>query len=109
MLPPLSNRLACQELTSKKCDEQGPPCANCVVRKTECVYQSASEIQKNKKTALTRRPKRIKPAPENSPESTSQVSDTTPEIVLFANPPTFSLSPSPVAFSSTLQEERLLE
>ncbi|KAF2671604.1 hypothetical protein BT63DRAFT_422145 [Microthyrium microscopicum] len=34
------SRRGCQNCKKKhvKCDEQGPPCANCVVRKLDCVY-----------------------------------------------------------------------
>ncbi|KAH8807549.1 C6 transcription factor [Xylogone sp. PMI_703] len=38
------SRRGCQSCKKRhvKCDEQGPPCANCVARKVECVYTSRS-------------------------------------------------------------------
>ncbi|PGH33627.1 hypothetical protein GX50_03537 [[Emmonsia] crescens] len=100
-----------------KCDEQGPPCANCVVRKADCVYQPSSEAKskvirkKRTTTALARRSKddALSSSRKQSPEEASELRSG----LLSISPPDSSLMihpcTSPVAFSSTTESNRLLE
>ncbi|KAK2761216.1 hypothetical protein FQN54_001737 [Arachnomyces sp. PD_36] len=115
------SRRGCQSCKKKhvKCDEQGPPCANCVVRKIECVYAPAPEagVKKRRAAPLARRPKRDPPQNEPaiqvqgksrdpSPGSSGTENSTT---TLAINSITSMNTPSPLAFSNFSESNRSLE
>ncbi|KAL9948404.1 hypothetical protein D7B24_007161 [Verticillium nonalfalfae] len=102
-----------------KCDEQGPPCANCVIRKTTstCFYPKSAKdlardtikeisIRPKSDTCKTRGPSVVTVTYRGSsrPEDTSQSVGHRSSQSLSR-----SLSPSPAAFSSISSNERLLE
>ncbi|PGH14104.1 hypothetical protein AJ79_03221 [Helicocarpus griseus UAMH5409] len=100
-----------------KCDEQGPPCANCVVRKTDCVYQSPAEVKskatRRKKTAsaLTRRSRESSSndSREQSPPDLSKAFSVVSSGCSSGSSLTIHPCTSPVSFSSTTESNRLLE
>ncbi|KAE9374416.1 hypothetical protein N431DRAFT_503275 [Stipitochalara longipes BDJ] len=102
------SRRGCQNCKKRhvKCDEQSPRCANCIVRKLNCIYQSHPESG-GTSTSLTRRPKK---APRSDPlESSSDSSSVVESRISVVPSPASSLASSPAAFSSTPESHRLLE
>ncbi|KAN0102978.1 hypothetical protein V8E51_011291 [Hyaloscypha variabilis] len=106
------SRRGCQNCKKRhvKCDEQIPRCANCIVRKLDCVYQSTREPGGSSATTtlLTRRPRkapRSDPPPESSSDSSSVIKSRTSIVPS----PASSLVSSPAAFSSSPESHRLLE
>ncbi|KAK8051540.1 hypothetical protein PG993_002925 [Apiospora rasikravindrae] len=80
-----------------KCDEQGPPCTNCVLREAECIYPTPEELEEarlRKQTAgdavrpKTKAPKLVK---KESPPSC--LAPTTPQLLSGPSQPPVSGEP----------------
>ncbi|KAK2748951.1 hypothetical protein FQN57_007234 [Myotisia sp. PD_48] len=82
-----------------ECDEQGPPCVNCVVRNLKCVYWLPPPQGSTPRHTKSQSTKNSQEAPHSTSSSETECS----------NGFTTTLSPSPLAFSSTPDSQRLLE
>ncbi|KLJ06956.1 hypothetical protein EMPG_17564 [Blastomyces silverae] len=98
-----------------KCDEQGPPCANCVVRKSDCAYQlpaAKPKVTRKKRTTTALATLSKNDSSNSRQQSPEETSDSPPGLSSrTASNCSLAIHPSssPVAFSSTTESNRLLE
>ncbi|KAH8599190.1 hypothetical protein B0O99DRAFT_683171 [Bisporella sp. PMI_857] len=109
----LKSRNGCQPCKKRhlKCDEQRPSCANCLIRKIDCGYQTSPECSGDNASPLPSSPK---VTTRSSSKGISRRSNKRYRLIPSNEPikdvlPAVFPIPSPLSFSSTPEAHRLLE